>query len=1258
MHKLILSTIFFAALIAVGNAQTTTRAIPLQLPKASLIRRPATLPQESAAKPPVAKPINSANQSTAAGSKKASSKRLQQILALTFNRSPASILKNWSEKNGGRSETTVEKPKPPEPSDLKAEKADLLSREIRQFEQDVILGEWADVKKFLSEFRIREEAKTAYDFLLAKLLARPTLTPVTNAAPIPQGVVVAPPRGVLPDDHVIAPADILGLLDCAPSKLTSQNLTSIGQLLAKSMRQGFVPDQLLDSLQIGTGKVGGAELENKIAAARLLLAAGLPDQARTYLTDPENAAKAKDVNSLVLLAKIFQQQYDSKKKPELLEDAWKINQMILSLAEIQQGEKQAALEMAVKLAPKVREEIGQKWLEESFTSNPERGMQIIAGIGQATASGQQDFRFDTKRRLEGLQLQKTAVETLLKAAPAQASRWHMTIDLLAMTWLKEAGFSRQYARSSGVPSFRRDRYGNIFYANDDEFGAMNRAPSGARPRPVPIREILGVRPQDVWFDAISESLRNQFHEVIAKLHLKIQEEELAFPHIEAIAKSDKKTAKTLAEEFLQVWTRNHNPNDARANTNRYVYIFGFEQRANSIPLTRSKQQRNLQELQKWISRLRQLHLDELDEDSLVRAFTTCHSTAEVYRLEDIEDVFGSIDSLKPATVAGLVQKMRTNLSTAWRQPRVQESKKTNRKEPEIRLEVLRGYDVAEQIIEDGLSRTPDSWQLQLSKACIQYDRNAYQQEIKKSSDFTQKQNLVFSEFAAAASAYAAQVPGLEATQQETMVYDLWFYAALGACDLSMLTHTQVSAESQLERIRKSIEALPGEAPVRHMSQFANKLFTRMSPLKPEMKYRYLKGGFKIVGDHPDAWEARKVFQYYKDLVSEIHLQTDIDGSDVVGEEPFGLFVNLYHTEEVERESGGFSKYLQNQNNMQYAYNYGRPPNDYRDAFETAAIAALSEHFEVISVTFEDEKNLKSRAARESGWRMTPYAYILMKARGKEVDIIPPVKLDLDFLDTSGYAVLPIESKAIPVDTLTEAAEDRPMSDLKITQTLDERRSGEGRLVLEVKATATGLIPRFDDILEVPTGGFEVIETQDQGVSVSAFDPSSNAIQMISEREWLIELKAGEEAGKPESFEFFSTPVDAANMEYKRYNDADLVEVEKIVSLENQYGTASRNWIFNLALVVFVVLLIGGIGLFIARRPKTEWVPRFVMPADLTPLSVIGLLKQIRGDPAMSDAVRFDIDQSIHRIEEHYFYNQNGESPNLEEEARQWLARVN
>ena len=32
-----------------------------------------------------------------------------------------------------------------------------------------------------------------------------------------------------------------------------------------------------------------------------------------------------------------------------------------------------------------------------------------------------------------------------------------------------------------------------------------------------------------------------------------------------------------------------------------------------------------------------------------------------------------------------------------------------------------------------------------------------------------------------------------------------------------------------------------------------------------------------------------------------------------------------------------------------------------------------------------------------------------------MDKLPPVRLDLDFLDTSGYVVLPIESPALPID---------------------------------------------------------------------------------------------------------------------------------------------------------------------------------------------------------------------------------------------------
>ena len=163
-----------------------------------------------------------------------------------------------------------------------------------------------------------------------------------------------------------------------------------------------------------------------------------------------------------------------------------------------------------------------------------------------------------------------------------------------------------------------------------------------------------------------------------------------------------------------------------------------------------------------------------------------------------------------------------------------------------------------------------------------------------------------------------------------------------------------------------------------------------------MKYRFLRTGFEIVGDHKRAREARKVFDYYNDLVTEIKLNTVIDGSDNIGhDQPFGVFINIRHTREIERESGGFSRYLQNQNNMTYSYNYGRPKENYREKFEDGVRDALSEQFEVISVTFSKE-DVSSKATDEDGWRVTPYAYLLLKSNGPEVDSIPSVHLESRF----------------------------------------------------------------------------------------------------------------------------------------------------------------------------------------------------------------------------------------------------------------------
>src|SRR5262249_57079097 len=100
-----------------------------------------------------------------------------------------------------------------------------------------------------------------------------------------------------------------------------------------------------------------------------------------------------------------------------LEQAWMATQATLATGDSPRTEKEEALKRAVELAPKIKEELGQTWLEQSFTSQPERGMDILATIGAMVAQGLQMQPMNADYRLKELQLQKTAVEALLKAAP-------------------------------------------------------------------------------------------------------------------------------------------------------------------------------------------------------------------------------------------------------------------------------------------------------------------------------------------------------------------------------------------------------------------------------------------------------------------------------------------------------------------------------------------------------------------------------------------------------------------------------------------------------------------------------------------------------------------------------------------------------------------------------------------------------------------------------------------------------------------------
>jgi hypothetical protein len=1210
------------------------------------------------------------------------SPRLAKLKQLQFDRKPSSVLKAWAPE---RKDDTRAGP-------VKDPKEAALEKELDAFRKAVLVGEWTQVRDYLASLP-DEAALAAYKQMLQSLQQTsaprvPTEGP--DAEMYQRMLQMMPGAQQFAERNTFTLDDVLGLAAAAPTRTNptifpQRSAVAGAAVIASQAPKGIIDKEhlpayanfLRDVLQTGTLiEVVVAKLKTEAGkpapiltrrqVAKLLTLAGQPAYTGDFLPTPEEAVKAKDIEGLNLLSRHYQALHAKEAKSGNLEKAWHAVQMALAFQAGTREDQEEALLRAVELAPRVTDKLGQAWLDESFTKKPDRGMEILATVGTLVSQGLATRPFATEDRLNALKLTKTAVEALLKAAPQKAAEWKGTLTLLAAGWLKEAEFSRQNDYSSGSgPRLRQDMFGNIFYTSDDDDDGrmrmmmMNR---GNQPQPVPVGEVLRARPNEQWIQAIDEGLRPKLAGLLAQLHLKVGEEDKAFPLIATLADAQPDEAKALVREFLRVWTRNHNPNEQR-NRYRYSWFFyGYETRAESIPLTRSKQERNLQELAEWVKKIRALpKIGEMDDELMVRAFTACHSSAEVYKTEAIETVFGPLGTLKPRTLAGLAQQMRTNLAGLWRSPAEQQNKKTNRKKKDIEAEVLRGYQVAHQAVEDGLKKFPDHWSLLAAKASLLHDEINYRQELNKSSEFSARRGQALALYKKAAERYAAEAPKLPTDEQTNLVYDLWFAATLGAVDLGMITEEKQPDWKQPALIRDALKAIPGEVGTKHFDRFANELFTRLSGAKPHIKFNYLKAGFEIVGDHKQAVEAKKVFDYYKDLVREIKLDTVVDGPAKVGHgKPFGFFVNIRHTRDIERESGGFSRYLQNQNASGYfSYNYGRPTADYRDRFETTVKEALKEHFEVVSVTFQVD-TVNSRAAEEYGWRYTPYAYVLVKPRGPQVDAIPPLRIDLDFLDTSGYVVLPVESPKVPIDASPSKGEPRPIENLTVTQTLDERQADKGILILEVKAVGVGLIPDLEDLCgSLAPDGFEVIKVEDQGLGVKKFDEDAQKNAILSERVWQVTLKGlSGQSELPKTFRFASVKLPTKETIYQRYNDADLAVVEQDVSLERVYGTQNRLWVWLAAVGGVVFLAFLGVLAWLLMRPKAAVTAGPVLPEDLNAFNVIGLLQRLQAEKKLTPDQKGELDRAIAGLEEYYFSDRNGHTaPDLRVIAERWVTVV-
>jgi hypothetical protein len=320
---------------------------------------------------------------------------------------------------------------------------------------------------------------------------------------------------------------------------------------------------------------------------------------------------------------------------------------------------------------------------------------------------------------------------------------------------------------------------------------------------------------------------------------------------------------------------------------------------------------------------------------------------------------------------------------------------------------------------------------------------------------------------------------------------------------------------------------------------------------------------------------------------------------------------------------------------------------------------LKEHFEVLTVTFQDEKVNSRAMPNEFGWRYTPYAYLLLKPRGPQVDKLPPLRIDLDFLDTSGYAVLPIESPAVPIDC-KGTPEPRPLDKLSVAQVLDERQADKKKLLLEIKAVGVGLIPPLEQLATVESAGFEVEKVDDGGVAVKKFEEEQAANGVVSERIWTVTFKGkdGQEE-LPKAFTFATVKLPTKETDgliYQRYQDADLVAVPQEVQLDKQYGQKSNVWLYaTVGGSILGLGLLAGLGLILRSALRKPTDTGTVLPDDLNAFSVMEILLRAKASGRLSASQRDEVDRTISNLEAYYFSDERtGTAPDLPAIAKKWV----
>ena len=121
----------------------------------------------------------------------------------------------------------------------------------------------------------------------------------------------------------------------------------------------------------------------------------------------------------------------------------------------------------------------------------------------------------------------------------------------------------------------------------------------------------------------------------------------------------------------------------------------------------------------------------------------------------------------------------------------------------------------------------------------------------------------------------------------------------------------------------------------------------------------------------------------------------------------------------------------------------------------------------------------------------------------------------------------------------------------------------------------------------------------------------------------------------------------------------MVSASQQIQLQQNYDTKNPKWI---GLTILVLIILSSLVFIFkkknsSRNETVDIINDFSIPSEITPFSVLGLLRKIHKERKFANDIQSQLDESIASVEKVYFDKETQETLNLKDIAEEWVNRA-